>query len=128
LTSINIAAFNSGRVTSISVSPNTANRVFFGPNNGRVVMVDNAHAATPTGTNITGAGMPGGSVSCIAIETGNDNHLLATYSNYGSNSVWETTNGGTSWTSVEGNIPDMPVRWALFNPLNNTQAMLATEL
>jgi PKD repeat protein len=128
LTSINIAAFNSGRVTSVSVSPNTANRVFFGLNNGRVVMVDNAHAATPTGTNITGAGMPGGSVSCIAIETGNDNHLLATYSNYGSISVWETTNGGMSWTSVEGNIPDMPVRWALFNPLNNTQAMLATEL
>ena len=72
--------------------------------------------------------MPTGSVSCVAIETGNDNHLLATYSNYGINSVWETTNGGTSWTSVEGNVPDMPVRWALFNPSNATQALIATEL
>ncbi len=127
-TTVNVAAFNSGKVTHISCSPNTANRVFFGLNNGRVVRVDNAHTTTPTGTNITGAGMPATSVSCIAVETGNDNHLLVTYSSYGVNSIWETTNGGTSWTSVEGNVPDMPVRWALFSPLSNSQAMIATEL
>jgi hypothetical protein len=42
--------------------------------------------------------------------------------------VWETINGGTTWTSIEGNLPDMPVRWALFNPSNSAQAMLATEV
>jgi len=128
LNSRTVAAFNSGKVTHISVSPNTSNRVFFGLNNGRVVRVDNANNAAPTGTNITGAGMPTTSVSCIAVETGNDNHLLATYSSYGVTSVWETTNGGTSWTSVEGNLPDMPVRWALFSPVNAQQALIATEL
>ncbi len=127
-TTVAVAAFNNGRVTHISVSPNTSNRVFFGINNGRVVLVDNAHTTTPTATNITGAGMPSGTVSCIAVQNGNDNHLLVTYSNYGSNSVWETTNGGFSWTSVEGNLPDMPVRWALFNPSISTQAILATEV
>jgi hypothetical protein len=44
---------------------------------------------------------------------------------------------GTSWTSIEGNLPDMPVRWGTFvpagyNPGQRTQAvggvMLATEL
>jgi PKD repeat protein len=62
------------------------------------------------------------------VETGNDNHLLAMYTNYGVNSIWESTNGGTTWTSVEGNLPDMPVRWALFNPNNSDQAIIATEL
>ncbi len=128
LNSRNVAAFGGGSVTHVSVSPNTNNRVFFGISNGRVVRVDNAHTASPSGTDITGGSMPSGSVSCIAIEDGNDNHLLVTYSNYGVTSVWETTNGGTSWTSVEGNLPDMPVRWALFNPNDATQAMLATEL
>ncbi|MBL0340731.1 MAG: T9SS type A sorting domain-containing protein [Bacteroidetes bacterium] len=123
-----VAAFNSGRVTHISSSPNTSNRVFFGLNNGRVVRVDNAHTGTPVATNLAVAGMPTGTVSCIAIENGNDNHLLATYSNYGSNSVWETVNGGVTWTSVEGNLPDMPVRWALFNPNAANQAILATEI
>ncbi len=126
---INIAAFGGGDVTHINATTNTANRVFFGLNNGRVVLADNAHTATPTATHINnGAGMPATSVSCIAVEQGNDNHLLVTYSNYGVNSVWETTNGGATWTSVEGNLPDMPVWWAIFNPSNPDQAMIATEL
>jgi PKD repeat protein len=126
---INIAAFGGGDVTHINATTNTANRVFFGLNNGRVVRVDNAHTGTPTATHINSTGgMPTTSVSCIAVEQGNDNHLLVTYSNYGVNSVWETTNGGATWTSVEGNVPDMPVWWALFNPNNPDQAMIATEL
>ena len=38
-----------------------------------------------------------------------------------------TTNGGSTWTDITGNLPDMPVRWALFYPGTNTQALLATE-
>ena len=125
-TGVTVAAFGGGTVNAVTVSPNTAHRVFFGINNGRVVSCTNANAA-PTGTNIS-TGLPAAAVSCIEVETGNDNHLLVTYSNFGVNSVWESINGGTSWTSVEGNLPDMPIRWALFNPNNSDQAMVATEL
>ena len=124
--SVAVAAFG-GQVTSLKVSPNTANRVFFGIDNGRIFRVDNAQTATPTATNIS-TGLPAGYPACVEVETGNDNHLLVTYSNYGVNSIWESTNGGTTWTSVEGNLPDMPIRWALFNPGNNDQAIIATEL
>lgn len=128
-TTVAVAGFG-GTASAIKVSPNTANRVFFGLTGGRVFRVDNAHTATPTATDIS-TGLPLGAssyVSCVEVETGNDNHLLAVYSNYGINSIWESTNGGTSWTSVEGNLPDMPIRWALFNPNNNDQAIIATEL
>ncbi|MBL0095078.1 MAG: PKD domain-containing protein [Bacteroidetes bacterium] len=122
------AAALNGWVSAVKVSPNTANKVFFGSDNGRVVRVENAHTGAPTITNIS-TGLPAGAyVSCVEVETGNDNHLLVTFSSYGVNSVWESTNGGTSWTSVEGNLPDMPIRWALFNPNNNDQVLLATEL
>jgi PKD repeat protein len=114
-------------VAAVKVSPNTANRVFFGIDNGRVVRVDNANTGAPTSTNIS-TGLPAAYATCVEVETGNDNHLLVTYSNYGVNSIWESTNGGTSWTSVEGNLPDMPIRWVLFNPTNNDQAIVATEL
>lgn len=129
-TNVAIAAFNSGRVTAVRAAPVTANRVFFGLNNGRVVRVDNANAATPTATHINASGgMPASaSVSCIEVENDDDNHLLVTYSNYGVTSVWETKNGGTTWTAVEGNLPDMPVRWALFNPTDSSQALIATEV
>ena len=128
---ISITAFGTARVTHVSVTPNTANRVFFGLDNGAVFKVDNANTASPTATQINlGSALPTGdvSVSCIAVEKGNDNHILVTYSNYGVGSVWETTDGGTTWFNVEGNLPDMPVRWVLFNPNNNKQALIATEL
>src|SRR5207247_872769 len=72
-----------------------------------------------------------GSVSGIAIDPSNEAHMLVTYSNYGVTSVFETTNGTTAgtpaWSSVEGNLPDMPVRWVMFDPRNNDWAILATE-
>ncbi|SHJ35979.1 Por secretion system C-terminal sorting domain-containing protein [Hymenobacter daecheongensis DSM 21074] len=117
----------SSRVTHVTVSPNSTGRgrVFVGTNGGRVIRIDDAAGATPVLTDIR---LGTGSVSCVAVETGNDNHLLVTYSNYGVVSVWETTDGGTTWRSVEGNLPDMPVRWAMFDPANSQRALLATEL
>jgi hypothetical protein len=129
-TNCTISSFGTSRATAVTVSPNTNNRVYFGTSNGRVILLDNAHSGSSfTGTQInSGAGMPSGSVSCVEVERGNENHILVTFFNYGVVSVYETINGGTSWSSVEGNLPDMPIRWALFNPLNAQQCLLATEL
>lgn len=118
------------KVSAVTCDPNTANRVYFGMGTGQIYRVDDAHTNTPVVSHINaGAPTPGsGYVSCIAVEDGDPNHLLVTYSNYGVNSVWESLNGGGAWVSVEGNLPDMPVRWALFHPDSSRQAMLATEL
>jgi len=124
-TTVAVATFG-GTVSAVKVSPNTANRVFFGAN-GDVFRVDNANTGAPTVANIS-TGLPAAYLNCIEVETGNDLHLLAVYSNYGVNSIWESTDGGTSWTSVEGNLPDMPIRWAIFNPNNSNQVAVATEL
>ena len=56
------------------------------------------------------------SVSSIDIDPANTNHIVATLSNYGVTSIWESTNGGTSFSSIEGNLPDMPVHWITFAP------------
>jgi PKD repeat protein len=127
-TSVNLAGLGGGLVSAVTVSPNTANRVFFGTGTGAIVRADNAHTGAPAGTVIDVAAMPNGYVNCIEVETGNDNHILVAFSNYGVNSIWETVNGGTSWTSVEGNLPDMPIRWILLNPNLSSQALIATEL
>jgi PKD repeat protein len=124
-TTITVAAFG-GQVSCVTVSPNTANRVFFGAN-GDVFRVDNANTGAPAATNIS-SGLPASYLNCIEVETGNDSHLLAVYSNFGVNSIWESTDAGVTWISVEGNLPDMPIRWALFNPNNSDQVIVATDL
>ncbi len=119
-----------GTIRHVSISPNTSNRVFFGTSTGRILQVDSANLAAPTFTNISGTGMPGSSISCVAIGT-NDNNLLATFSNYGAtNRIWVTSTGGgvAGWTNITGNFPDIPVRWAIFYPEVNTKAILATEM
>ncbi len=128
--SCSVSNFNSSTCYAVTVSPNTANRVFFGTTTGKIVRVDNANTGTNfSGTNMNnGAGMPSTTLVCIEVEKGNDNHILAVYPSYGISSIWETTDGGSNWVSVEGNLPDMPVRWALFNPDNSDQALIATEL
>ncbi|MCA0425928.1 MAG: PKD domain-containing protein [Bacteroidetes bacterium] len=119
----------SAQVTAVEVSPNVVNRVYFGFT-GSVYRVDNAHTGTSvTATNITsGSAIPSGYISCVEVEKGNENHILITITNYGLNSVWETRNGGTTWTSIEGNLPDMPIRWIVLHPQNGYKALVATEL
>ncbi len=128
-TPISIGSFGGSTARSITVSHHAANRVFFGTANGRVIKVDNADQAVPVETNITGSGMSGTVVSCVAAGT-DDNNLLATFSNYGSTHIWVTTTGGGAggWTNISGNLPDIPVRWAMFYPDDNTQAIIATEM
>lgn len=122
-----VAEFNGALVSAVKVSPYTSNTVFFGTQGGRVVKVANAQSATPIPTNLTGAGMPSGNIACVNVGT-NDQNLIASYSNYGVSNIWVSTNGGTSWTNIDGDLPDMPVRWAMFKPNENTKAYIATEM
>ncbi len=115
-------------ISHVAVSPTISNRVYFGFDNGTLGYVNNANTGTSNTVNFLTATGVTGSVSCISVDPTNENHVLVTYSNYGLNSIWETTNGGTSWSSVEGNLPDMPVRWAMFDPRNSDWALIATEL
>ena len=118
----------SALITHVAVSPSVSNRVYFGFNNGNIGYINNANTGTSNTINFLTATGVTGSVSCISVDPANENHILVTYSNYGVNSIWETINGGTSWTSVEGNLPDMPVRWVMFDPRNSDWAIIATEL
>ena len=123
-----ISGLNLGSTAaSIRVSPFTDNTIFVGTGSGRIFKLTNAHSDSVSSTDITGTSMPWAYISCIELGADED-QILATFSNYGVTSVWETQNGGSSWSSKEGDLPDMPVRWALYNPNDRTEVILATEV
>jgi len=130
-TSVTMSGLNSGKVSAVKVSPYTNHTVFFGGGGSGItpsLIRATAANATPSFTNIIGIGMTTASANISSIELGtNDQNIIVSYSNYGVSNVWVTTNGGTSWTAIDGNLPDMPVRWAIFYPGDNTKAIIATE-
>lgn len=68
-----------------------------------------------------------GSVSSVRFGS-NEDKIMVTMYNYGVKSVWYTNNGGTNWTNKEGNLPNIPVRDILQNPLNKKEVILATQI
>lgn len=116
---------NGGQISAITLSPFTANRLFVATQNGDVFRIDNTNTGGPSVTEITGS-LPNSYINCIAIGE-NDNELLVTFTSYGVDHVYLTTNGGTTWVSKDDNLPDMPVYWALFNPSNSDEILIATE-
>ena len=127
---VSISSVVPNSVRAFKVSNYTSNRVFMGTAGGAVVRVDNAHLSSPSITNITGTNMPqvnNNIISCVNTGT-SDDHLIASYSNYGLQHVWYSANGGSTWTNIDGNLPDIPVRWVMFHPDNNDKAIIATEM
>ncbi len=92
-----------GKTSAIDVSyTNSANVVYFGTNDGKVFKITDP-TGTPVTTNVS-TGLPGAYVSGIAIDPTNSNNVMVVFSNYGVNSIYYTSTGGTSWTFVEGNL------------------------
>ena len=71
--------------------------------------------------------IPVGYISSVDIGW-NDQTILVTISNYGVESVWYTNDGGENWQDLERNLPDIPVRYGLFNPYDDHKILLATEV
>ncbi len=131
-TAVTMSGLNAGKVTTVKVSPYTNHTVYFGGGGSGItpsLIKATSANGTPAFTSIIGTGMTtaGARISCIELGT-NEQNIIAVFSNYGVNNIWVTSDGGTTWTAIDGNLPDMPVRWAMFYPgSNNTKAIIATE-
>lgn len=106
--------------------------LFVGCKGGKVYKITNAGITGQTVTQIDNTYLPAGNTTISCIEIGaTDNDLLVTFSNYGIVSVWLTNDGGTTWQTKDQSgfgLEDIPVRSAVFYPLDRKQVFLATEL
>lgn len=115
--------------SAMKISPYTtaSSKLYVGLRNGALIRIDNADGGVaPSYTSITGPGFAG---SISDIEFGaNENEIYVTFHNYGVTSIWYTSNGGTTWVNKEGNLPDLPVKCILQNPLLPNEVIIGTEL
>ena len=119
-------------VSAISSSKNNSpNVVYYGTDEGHIRKITNANETNPVISADLNTGMPAGYVSCIAIDPDNSEKVIAVFSNYNIASLWYSTNGGTNWTSIEGNLSGAngpSIRWAeIFYVQSVMHVMLATS-
>jgi len=105
--------------------------IFIGTQQGRIYKISNipnSIQSLPINAQEIVSPVLGFSISCIEIGA-TEADILITVSNFNNNfRVFETHDGGLTWVDKSGNLPDMPVYWALYNINNRNQVLLATEM
>ena len=132
--SINVSAVSSGTLsntaltakpTAFRASPFETNAWYVGLANGGLLKLTGVTNTGAVWNTITTPFV--GAVSSVRFgATAND--LIVTIHNYGVTNVWYSLDAGVNWLSKDDNLPDIPVRDFLLNPLNNDEAILATQL
>jgi hypothetical protein len=109
------------RISALGLSTaNSPNVLYYGTTDGIVKRANNVHTGTPTVSFVPPPGLnagtaQGGFIRCIAVDPTDSDRALVAFGNYNFPSLWYTTDGGASWTDVEGNLagPSGPsIRWA----------------
>lgn len=111
-----------GTLDAIAIAPTDPNTVYAGSNYGQVYVTHNAQAASGVQwTNVTGAGLPGRSVTWIAVDPTSASIAYvgcSGFTGFGDSlgHIFKTSNAGVTWTDVSGDLPNTPVNAILVDP------------
>ncbi|ANW94796.1 hypothetical protein AXE80_00140 [Wenyingzhuangia fucanilytica] len=115
--------------TAIKVSPFTtsSSTVFIGTETGTMLKVTAFNTDNPVWTKIDVSNeINTGAVSDISFGS-NENEIVVTLHNYGVNNIYYTVDGGANWSVKDGDLPDIPTKTILINPLDKDEVIVGTN-
>ena len=124
-TKLTNTTIGSGTITALGVSISPAYRLYYGTSEGSVFRIDSANLGNPFPTNITSLTFPSGTyLNCLAVDPSDADRVMAVFANYNVVSLFYTTDGGSNWSDVSGNLEQNPdgsgdgpsCRWAAIIP------------
>jgi hypothetical protein len=92
--------------TALGMSKSAPNILFVGDSDGNLYKISNTADMNSNFVKIRGSNFPDGYISSIAVDPNNVNNILVGFSNYQVLSLFFTSNGGTTWTEVGGNLEE----------------------
>jgi photosystem II stability/assembly factor-like uncharacterized protein len=99
-----------GTITTLGIAKTDSNRILAGTDDGRLWFTNNLGG---NWTRVTDPDVPGTWVTRVAVDPLNAAVAYATFSGFRSGSalpyVLKTTDGGATWTSIAGDLPQAPV-------------------
>jgi uncharacterized protein (TIGR03437 family) len=123
--------FGNGTLSTIAVAPGDSNTVYVGTSNGIVQVTTNA-GASAAWTDRT-SGLPNRSVTQIAVSSLNPLVAFVTFSGFSGfgdtqGHVFQTVNGGASWSDISGNLPNSPADGIVIDPDQSNTLYVATDI
>ena len=122
-----------GVLSTIAVAPHNSNTVYVGTMDNRVQVTTNAGAGpSSTWTNVS-AGLPPRVVTHVAVDPTISTTAYATFSGFtgfGDNlgHVFKTTNRGSAWTDISGDLPNTPINFLVIDPDAPSTLFVATDV
>lgn len=110
-----------GNVSTIAVAPSNNNTIYTGSDDGLIAVTNNALLGTSSlWFNISPVGLSR-AITHIAVDPGSASTAYVTYSGFSGfadahGHVFKTTNGGSTWTDISGNLPNIPVNVIVLDP------------
>ncbi len=104
-----------GTLTTIAVAPSDANTVYAGSSDSHVQVRTDAVAGGTGGWTDVSLGLPPRFVTQIAVDPTSAKVAYVTFSGFSGfggdvlGHAFKTINGGSSWTDISGNLPNIPV-------------------
>jgi len=97
-------------ISALNISEANTNRLYYGTSTGQVYRLDSCKTSTTSKpVNISDSIFPsGGYVSCVAPDRLNANELMVVFSNYNVISLFYSTDSGSTFTNVSGNLEENP--------------------
>ncbi len=118
-----------GQVSATTISSVDGTQAFGGTSGGTLIRVDNL-GTTNDVTDISAGLQAGSDVTDVYVDPadGTGDTLIVTQADYGPNRLSRSTNGGSSWSSVSGNLPNIPLLAVTSDPLNPGRFFVGSEL
>lgn len=118
------------RVSAIAVSPVNPNRVLAANRRG---IFRNDAAQLADGSTVWSSVSPRpGWVSSLRFDPVDDRIVYATYSTFGGDHVWKSTDGGSQWLPIDGapgaRLPDIAVHTLAIDPTDRDRLIVGTDL
>ncbi len=115
-----------------AVAIGDSNYVAVGDENGEIHYTTNANS-TNSSTDWPSSQPANGVISSLTYAPNDKKVLYATYSTFGQDHIWKSTNSGASWTAIDNRgsangIPDIPVHTLAIDPSDSTRLFAGTDL
>lgn len=116
------------RLSDAAIAPSNPDWMYTVSGDGRAMVSSNYNKSTdPTWTDIS-SGLPNRYLADVFVDWEDHLTVYVAVSGFNSAHVFKTTNGGSNWTDISGNLPDVPVNAVVRSRTDANTIFAATDV